>query len=95
MQHAYLAWLDINGLRGFVPESEANLLSLNRRLEWDQQLAVIWSVVDSSVVEAVNTLLSAALYESAWEYLHSEATHIGRIQSCSSSCVADLATSPL
>ncbi len=79
MNHVYLGWADSEGLKEFQPESEQTLEKLIRRTQDQNRCVAVWSVIDSTVLSAVNTLLAAADHQAAWRFLQTHATHIGRV----------------
>ena len=78
MKHAYLGWIDRDGLKGFQPETESVDRFLNRlRQQQNRQTIGIWSVLDAEVIEAIQTLLDAAEYQAALHCLLSHAAYVG------------------
>ena len=58
MKHAYLGWIDRDGLKGFQPETESVDRFLNRlRHQHDRNMVGIWSVLDTEVIDAIGTNL--------------------------------------
>lgn len=78
MKHAYLGWIDIEGLKGFQPETEAVDRFLNRLRHWDHTAIGIWTVLDSQTRDTIQCLLDAAEYQTALECLLSHADFFGR-----------------
>lgn len=79
MKHAYLGWIDREGLKGFQPETESVDRFLNRlRQQHDRHTVGIWSVLDSEVLDTIQTLLDAAEYQAALHCLLSHAAFVGQ-----------------
>lgn len=79
MKHAYLGWIDRDGLKGFQPETESVDRFLNR-LCWQHDLnrVGIWSVLDTDVRDTVQALLDEADYQTALRCLLDHATFVGQ-----------------
>ena len=79
MKHAYLGWIDREGLKGFQPETESVDRLLNRlRQQHDRDTVSIWSVIDTEVLETIQALLDAAEYQAALHCLLSHAAFFGQ-----------------
>ncbi len=79
MKHAYLGWIDRDGLKGFQPETESVDRFLNRlRHHHDRHTVGIWSVLDTEVLETIQSLLDAAEYQAALHCLLSHAAFVGQ-----------------
>ena len=79
MKHAYLGWIDREGLKGFQPETESVDRLLNRlRQQHDRNTVGIWSVLDTEVLETIHLLLDAAEYQAALHCLLSHAAFVGQ-----------------
>jgi len=79
MKHAYLGWIDREGLKGFQPETDSVDRLLNRlRQQHDRDTVGIWSVLDTEVLDTIQTLLDAAEYQAALHCLLSHAAFVGQ-----------------
>ena len=78
MKHAYLGWIDRDGLKGFQPETESVDRLLSRLRQQDRNMIGIWSVLDTDVLDAIHSLLDAAEYQAALDCLLSHAAFVGR-----------------
>lgn len=78
MKHAYLGWIDRDGLKGFQPETESVDRFLQRLRHADNRFIGIWTVLDSEACDAIHNLLEAAEYQEALECLISHADFVGR-----------------
>lgn len=79
MKHAYLGWIDREGLKGFQPETESLDRFLNRlRWQQDRHRVGIWSVLDTEVRDTIQALLDEADYQAALNCLLDHATFVGQ-----------------
>ena len=79
MKHAYLGWIDREGLKGFQPETESvDRFLIRLRQQLDRNTVGIWSVLDTEVLDSVQSLLDAAEYQAALHCLLCHATFIGQ-----------------
>lgn len=78
MKHAYLGWIDHDGLKGFQPETEFVDRFLHRLRQQNNRLVGIWTVLDSETRDTVHCLLEAAEYQAALDCLLSHADFFGR-----------------
>lgn len=79
MKHAYLGWIDRDGLKGFQPETESVDRFLNRlRHQHDRHTVGIWSVLDTEVLDTIQALLEEADYQAALQCLLNYATSVGQ-----------------
>ena len=79
MTHAYLGLADSDGLKAFLPETDLLQRRYSQLVRDDGQHIAVWSVLDSDALIAVQQLLNAADYRSAWRYLQSHSAHFGRL----------------
>lgn len=79
MKHAYLGWIDCEGLKGFQPETESvDRFLIRLRQQLDRNTVGIWSVLDTEVLDSVQSLLDAAEYQAALHCLLCHATFVGQ-----------------
>ncbi len=79
MTHAYLGLADIDGLKAFLPETDSLQRRYSQLARDDGQQIAVWSVLDSDALVAIQQLLNAADYRTAWQYLQSHSAHFGRL----------------
>ncbi len=79
MTHAYLGLADSDGLKTFLPETDSLQRRFSQRVRDDGQHIAVWSVLDSDALAAIQQLLIAADYRTAWQYLQSHSAHLGRL----------------
>ncbi len=79
MTHAYLGLADSGGLKTFLPETVSLQRRFSQRVRDDGQHIAVWSVLDSDALVAIQQLLKAADYRTAWLYLQSYSAHFGRV----------------
>lgn len=79
MTHAYLGLADCNGLKSFLPETDSLQRRFSQLVRDDRQHVAVWSVLDSEALAAIQQLLDAADYRTAWRVLQSHSAHFGRL----------------
>ena len=79
MLHAYLGWIDHEGLKGFQPETESvDRFLIRLRQQLDRNTVGIWSVLDTEVRDTIQALLEEADYQAALQCLLNYATFVGQ-----------------
>ncbi len=79
MMQVYLGWADSEGLRFIQPETDSTLRRFSQLTQHDPQRVAVWSVLDAATVLAIDSLLEAADYQTAWHFLQNHSAHLGRL----------------
>lgn len=79
MMHAYIGWADRDGLKAFQPETESAQRRFSRNFDQHLDRVAVWTVLDTAALQAIESLLQAADYREAWEYLQSHSAYFGRL----------------
>lgn len=63
MMHVYLGLADDNGLKVFLPETDAVQRQFSQHIRDDERQVAVWSVLDSETLAAIWDLLEDADYK--------------------------------